>query len=179
MAENLKALVALISNAVENIDARYSELGTTFPSLRTPIPPDAPPTRADPVVMENASVLLSAATQLIATVKSPHTYIFNATCVVSNVICQCYTSESISKQNQRFYRNVVLLTGDTSGSDRHARSRNPQQCWTRGKFSSVCQFINLPVLHFCEGHARQRNKCKEWDTAIKIMYEIRKSATCS
>ncbi len=83
MAENLKALTALISDAVANIDARFSELGSTFPSLHTPIPPDAPPPRADSIVLENASVLLSAATQLIATVKSPHTYVFNATCSVS------------------------------------------------------------------------------------------------
>ncbi len=71
MAENLKALTALISDAVANIDARFSELGSTFPSLHTPIPPDAPPPRADSIVLENASVLLSAATQLIATVKIP------------------------------------------------------------------------------------------------------------
>ncbi|KLO13199.1 S-adenosyl-L-methionine-dependent methyltransferase [Schizopora paradoxa] len=80
MAENLKALAALINDAVANIDSRCVELESPFPSLHTPISPDAPPARADQVVSDNVSILLSAATQLIASVKSPHTYIFNAAC---------------------------------------------------------------------------------------------------
>ncbi|KAJ7598769.1 S-adenosyl-L-methionine-dependent methyltransferase [Mycena floridula] len=69
MASPLQALVALITAQVENLEATYSKSQIPFPSLDEPFRPS--PLDFDPKLAETRRLIVAAAAQLIATVRSP------------------------------------------------------------------------------------------------------------
>ncbi|OCB85132.1 S-adenosyl-L-methionine-dependent methyltransferase [Sanghuangporus baumii] len=74
MNDDLKALRDIISSSVDSITAACEAAGTPFPSLNDPIQPSEftrHGIRSQPAVMRSISLIVSAATQLIATVRPP------------------------------------------------------------------------------------------------------------
>ncbi|KAL5536477.1 hypothetical protein ACEPAF_299 [Sanghuangporus sanghuang] len=74
MTDDLKALRDIISSSVDSITAACEAAGTPFPSLNDPIQPSEftrHGIRSHPAVMHSVSLILSAATRLIATVQPP------------------------------------------------------------------------------------------------------------
>ncbi|KAL5536481.1 hypothetical protein ACEPAF_303 [Sanghuangporus sanghuang] len=74
MNDDLKALRDIISSSVDSITAACEAAGTPFPSLNDPIQPSEftrDGIRSQPAVMRSISLIVSAATQLIATVRPP------------------------------------------------------------------------------------------------------------
>lgn len=90
MSHDLKSLSEIIAAAVKNIERQCDEIGLDFPSLQQPFSESSERARLDPEVQQNVSSLISAATQIIALAKPPQTYIFNATCAVSETIYVCF-----------------------------------------------------------------------------------------
>ncbi|KAJ7593960.1 S-adenosyl-L-methionine-dependent methyltransferase [Mycena floridula] len=69
MDNPLQALVALISTQVRNLESAYSKSQIPFPSLDKPFQPS--PLDFDPELAEARRLIVAAAAQLIATVRSP------------------------------------------------------------------------------------------------------------
>ncbi|KAJ7599610.1 S-adenosyl-L-methionine-dependent methyltransferase, partial [Mycena floridula] len=68
-ASPLQALVTLITTQVENLESEYSKSRIPFPSLDKPFQPA--PLDFDPKLAETRRLIVAAAAQLIATVRSP------------------------------------------------------------------------------------------------------------
>lgn len=83
----LRALVNILSNAVDGIEGVYEKNGATFPNLDAPYTPS--PLEHDPQVMGLTAVLLGAAFQLMMTVGTP---IENIT---TTYTCQMYMTASL------------------------------------------------------------------------------------
>jgi hypothetical protein len=72
---SLRKLVNIISDAVDEIEARYSAVGLLSPHLDKPFDPSSPAEvlNTDEDVARNLSLIISAATQLSASCKVPAT----------------------------------------------------------------------------------------------------------
>lgn len=66
---DLTALANIISSNVQSLQEGYSANGITFPSLNDPFNPT--PLEFDPKLMRMKSLIIAAASQLIASVGSP------------------------------------------------------------------------------------------------------------
>ena len=75
----LRRLSAIISDAVDKIEEQSANAGHPYPSLNEPFDPTNPSEAltVDPVVLQNAMLLIAAANQLIATVRLPATTVFD------------------------------------------------------------------------------------------------------
>jgi hypothetical protein len=69
MASPLSALVQIISSNVQRLEAAYSSSGTPLPSLNDLFAPG--PLDQDPATLEASQQIVAAASQLIASVRSP------------------------------------------------------------------------------------------------------------
>ncbi|KAF7324826.1 4-O-methyltransferase 1 [Mycena kentingensis (nom. inval.)] len=69
MASPLLALSQLIAAGVQTIDAAYAKQGIPYPDLNAPFQPS--PLDFDPALFQTAQLIVAAASQLIATVRSP------------------------------------------------------------------------------------------------------------
>jgi hypothetical protein len=69
MASPLAALAQLITTGVETLEAAYAKQGIPYPSLDAPFQPT--PLDFDPALFQTAHLIVAAASQLIATVRSP------------------------------------------------------------------------------------------------------------
>ncbi|KAI0057865.1 S-adenosyl-L-methionine-dependent methyltransferase [Artomyces pyxidatus] len=75
MTSPLTALANLISSSVQTLESAYSKEGLAFPSLDEPFRPG--PLDNDAAIMAATHVIIAAAHQLIATVRSPMDTIFD------------------------------------------------------------------------------------------------------
>ena len=69
--QELRSLVGLISQSLDTIEHSTTAHSTTFPSLREPFTQESEAIRSLPEVAGACNVLISAAGQLIASVRSP------------------------------------------------------------------------------------------------------------
>ncbi|KAJ7049471.1 S-adenosyl-L-methionine-dependent methyltransferase [Mycena amicta] len=69
MASPLAALAQLITAGVQTIEAAYAKQGLPYPDLNAPFQPS--PLDFDPALLQTAQLIVAAADQLIATVRSP------------------------------------------------------------------------------------------------------------
>ncbi|KAF8510757.1 S-adenosyl-L-methionine-dependent methyltransferase [Gautieria morchelliformis] len=69
MTTPLSALVSIISSGVQSLESTYSKHGSRFPSLDEPYMPGA--LSDDPAVVDTTHLIVAAAAQLIAAVRSP------------------------------------------------------------------------------------------------------------
>ena len=69
--QELRSLVALISQSLDTIESTTIAHSATFPSLREPFTQESEAVRSLPEVAGACNVLISAAAQLIASVRSP------------------------------------------------------------------------------------------------------------
>ncbi|KAF8468546.1 S-adenosyl-L-methionine-dependent methyltransferase [Gautieria morchelliformis] len=69
MTTPLSALVSIISSGVQSLESTYSKHGSRFPSLDEPYKPGA--LSDDPAVVDTTHLIVAAAAQLIAAVRSP------------------------------------------------------------------------------------------------------------
>ncbi|KAF8501363.1 S-adenosyl-L-methionine-dependent methyltransferase [Gautieria morchelliformis] len=69
MTTPLSALVSIISSGVQSLESTYSNHGSRFPSLDEPYKPGA--LSDDPAVVDTTRLIVAAAAQLIAAVRSP------------------------------------------------------------------------------------------------------------
>ncbi|KAK7038000.1 4-O-methyltransferase 1 [Favolaschia claudopus] len=69
MATPLATLAQLITSGVQTLEDAYAKQGIPFPSLDAPFQPT--PLDVDPAVFQTAHLIIAAASQLIATVRSP------------------------------------------------------------------------------------------------------------
>ncbi|KAF7377776.1 4-O-methyltransferase 1 [Mycena sanguinolenta] len=69
MATPLATLAQLISTGVQTLEAAYAKQGIPYPSLDAPFQPT--PLDFDPALFQTAHLIIAAASQLIATVRSP------------------------------------------------------------------------------------------------------------
>ncbi|CCM07046.1 uncharacterized protein FIBRA_09366 [Fibroporia radiculosa] len=76
----LRALLEVISNSVDAIENRCRSRGLAFPSLDDPLVVDGESVQDDAAVQQAATLITSAAYQLIATVQQPRKTIFAAAC---------------------------------------------------------------------------------------------------
>ncbi|KAF7303731.1 4-O-methyltransferase 1 [Mycena indigotica] len=68
-ASPLTALVRIIASCVQSIEQAYAKQGIPYPTLDAPFQPSA--LDLDPALLQTASLIVAAADQLIATVRSP------------------------------------------------------------------------------------------------------------
>lgn len=69
MTTPLAELAQLISSGVKTLEDAYTKQGIPFPSLDAPFQPT--PLDFDPALFQTAHLIVAAASQLIATVRSP------------------------------------------------------------------------------------------------------------
>jgi hypothetical protein len=65
----LRTLLDILSTQVDNIEANYAKAGVSYPSLDQPFVPS--PMDHDPQTVMATQVAVAAATQLLATLRSP------------------------------------------------------------------------------------------------------------
>jgi hypothetical protein len=86
MATPLSALSKLISSGIVTIESTYAKHGADFPSIDEPFQPG--PLDGDEALRETVDIVISAAAQLIASIKpAPRTMIENA-CLVRGPVCE-------------------------------------------------------------------------------------------
>lgn len=69
MTTPLTALATIITSNVQTLEAAYAQAGSTFPSLDDPFSPE--PLDSDPSLKEMKKLIVAAAAQILATVRSP------------------------------------------------------------------------------------------------------------
>ncbi|KII92455.1 hypothetical protein PLICRDRAFT_50832 [Plicaturopsis crispa FD-325 SS-3] len=77
--QTMAALAKLISDSVAKIESHCTEKGVHFPTLDEPFTPESEKPRLDPLVIEAASIISSAAAQLTALVTPAPLQLLNAT----------------------------------------------------------------------------------------------------
>lgn len=81
MSSPLSALGALITSGIATIETAYAKNGDPFPSLDKP---GSQAERLDAQIEESTAFVIAAAAQLIATLRSPASYLFDAAGGVSS-----------------------------------------------------------------------------------------------
>ncbi|KAJ3553485.1 hypothetical protein NM688_g3587 [Phlebia brevispora] len=69
--QELRALVALISDSLDSMEHTVCSRGQTFPSMHKPYSPESEAARSVPEGLKASSVIVAAASQLIAAVRPP------------------------------------------------------------------------------------------------------------
>jgi hypothetical protein len=80
MSSPLSALGVLITSGIESIESAYAKNGDSFPSLDEP---SEQPQRTDAQVEETAAIVIAAAGQIIASLRSPGSYVYDTVSGVS------------------------------------------------------------------------------------------------
>lgn len=80
MISQLSALSEIMSSGIATIEATYAKHGVSFPSLNDPFQPVS---FDDSELMETTNHVISAASQLIAMLKPPHSTILEGGFAVS------------------------------------------------------------------------------------------------
>lgn len=86
MPTPLSALASIISSSVQSLESTYSKHGLQFPSLDDPYKPGS--LDEDAVVLEASRLIVAAASQIIAAVRSPED-------TVREIVPSMYISSSL------------------------------------------------------------------------------------
>lgn len=86
MTSPLSALSNILSSGIATIESAYAKNGATFPSLDEPFKP--PPFAEDALLSQTIDHVISAAAQLIMTVKPPQRTLVESSLSVSDPSCR-------------------------------------------------------------------------------------------
>ncbi|KAG6811474.1 hypothetical protein H0H92_007246 [Tricholoma furcatifolium] len=77
MVSQVRQLLNLLSDAVDNLEKACDSNGTPIPDLKTPFHPQSEAFRANPVAAQSASIISAAALQLEAITTPPHVSLYH------------------------------------------------------------------------------------------------------